>query len=68
MFWLFGGALEFGTGGQPAYDGSHFAAYEDIVLVTINYRTNGEYDSILQRLSYSRDDKFLASHHPQRSQ
>jgi hypothetical protein len=23
------------------YDGSAFAAYEDVVVVTVNYRTNG---------------------------
>ncbi|OCL07125.1 alpha/beta-hydrolase [Glonium stellatum] len=29
MFWIYGGALEFGNAGQIYYDGSHFAAYED---------------------------------------
>jgi hypothetical protein len=28
--------------GQVTYDGSSFAAYEDVVVVTVNYRTNGE--------------------------
>ncbi|KAL4861557.1 Carboxylesterase [Aspergillus spectabilis] len=40
LFWLFGGALMFGTGSLPAYDGSSFAAHQDVVVVTINYRTN----------------------------
>jgi len=44
MFWIYGGSLQFGTAGQPTYDGSHFAAYEDVIVVTTNYRTNGELD------------------------
>lgn len=40
LFWLYGGALQFGTASQPGYDGSWFAAYEDVIVVTINYRTN----------------------------
>lgn len=35
-----GGGLRFGSAGQPAYDGSAFAAYQDVVLVAANYRTN----------------------------
>lgn len=46
MFWIYGGSLQFGTAGMPAYDGSHIASAEDVVVVTTNYRTNG----ILQRL------------------
>ena len=42
MFWLYGGALEFGTAGQQGYDGSSFAAYQDVIVVAPNYRTNGE--------------------------
>jgi acetylcholinesterase len=41
MFWIYGGALEFGNAGQPTYDGSFFAAFEDVIVVTTNYRTNG---------------------------
>ena len=41
LFWIYGGALQFGYGSQPFYDGSHFAAYEDVIVVTPNYRTNG---------------------------
>ncbi|KAF2751036.1 cholinesterase [Sporormia fimetaria CBS 119925] len=40
MFWMYGGGLAFGNGGQPAYDGSWFAGFEDVIVVTINYRTN----------------------------
>ncbi|KAI9717837.1 MAG: hypothetical protein M1828_007076 [Chrysothrix sp. TS-e1954] len=40
MYWIYGGALEFGNAGQPAYDGSAFAAYQDVILVSVNYRTN----------------------------
>lgn len=40
MFWIYGGALEFGNAGQIYYDGSYFAAYEDVIIVTTNYRTN----------------------------
>ncbi|KAH6235186.1 hypothetical protein HBI42_020270 [Parastagonospora nodorum] len=40
MFWIFGGSLQFGTGGIPIYDGTSFAAYEDVIVVTTNYRTN----------------------------
>ncbi|KAI5368281.1 putative carboxylesterase, type B, carboxylesterase type B, carboxylesterase type B, active [Septoria linicola] len=40
LFWLYGGSLQFGNAGQPFYDGSSFAAYEDVIVVTVNYRTN----------------------------
>lgn len=42
MFWIYGGSLQFGNAGQDTYDGSSFAAYEDVIVVTTNYRTNGE--------------------------
>jgi len=42
MFWIYGGSLQFGNAGQPAYDGSWFASYEDVIVVTTNYRTNGK--------------------------
>lgn len=41
MFWIYGGSLEFGNAGQPGYDGSGFAAFEEVIVVTANYRTNG---------------------------
>lgn len=40
LFWIYGGALEFGNAGNPAYDGSLLAAYQDVIVVTANYRTN----------------------------
>ncbi|KAK5008345.1 hypothetical protein LTR39_005198, partial [Cryomyces antarcticus] len=40
MFWIYGGSLQFGNAGQQYYDGSQFAAYEDVVVVSTNYRTN----------------------------
>ncbi|EUC29477.1 hypothetical protein COCCADRAFT_40129 [Bipolaris zeicola 26-R-13] len=40
MFWIFGGNLAFGTGGLNYYDGTSLAVNEDVVVVTINYRTN----------------------------
>ncbi|KAI9038834.1 Carboxylesterase [Aspergillus affinis] len=40
MFWIPGGAMQYGHSGQPIYDGSGFAAFQDVILVTINYRTN----------------------------
>ncbi|KAJ6199271.1 carboxylesterase [Bipolaris maydis] len=40
MFWIFGGNLAFGTGGLNYYDGSSLTINEDVVVVTINYRTN----------------------------
>jgi len=42
MYWLYGGNLQFGWSGTPAYDGSPLAAMEDVVVVTMNYRTNGK--------------------------
>ena len=42
LFWIYGGSLQFGNAGQTAYDGSFFAAYEDVIVVTTNYRTNGK--------------------------
>ena len=40
MFWIYGGALQFGNAGQPAYDGSYLASFEDVIVVSFNYRTN----------------------------
>ncbi|PFH62232.1 hypothetical protein XA68_14511 [Ophiocordyceps unilateralis] len=40
MFWLFGGGFSFGSGSLPLYDGSSFARNQDIIIVSINYRTN----------------------------
>lgn len=40
MFWIYGGGFGFGSGALPQYDGSSFAASQDVVVVTFNYRTN----------------------------
>lgn len=32
--------MQFGNAGQDTYDGSVFASYEDVIVVTTNYRTN----------------------------
>jgi carboxylesterase type B len=40
LYWIYGGGFNFGNAGQPIYDGSHFAALEDVIVVSINYRTN----------------------------
>jgi len=37
---IYGGGLQLGTAGQQYYDGSTLAAYEDVIVVTVNYRTN----------------------------
>lgn len=42
MFWIHGGDLSADTGSSPTYDGSSFAANQDVVIVTINYRLNGQ--------------------------
>ncbi|KAH7396267.1 Alpha/Beta hydrolase protein, partial [Pyrenochaeta sp. MPI-SDFR-AT-0127] len=34
LFWIYGGSLQFGNAGNA------FAAYEDVIVVTTNYRTN----------------------------
>ncbi len=39
MFWIHGGDLMSGT--SSAFDGTSFAAHQDVVVVTINYRVNG---------------------------
>ncbi|KAJ4380866.1 hypothetical protein N0V86_004228 [Didymella sp. IMI 355093] len=40
MFWLCGGNLQSGSGSYDYFDGSSLAINEDVVVVTINYRTN----------------------------
>ncbi|KAH7312453.1 cholinesterase [Stachybotrys elegans] len=40
LFWIFGGNLQFGTGSLPLYNSTEFVAFEDVVIVTSNYRTN----------------------------
>lgn len=49
MYWIYGGGLQFGTAGQSGYNGSALAAYQDVIIVTVNYRTNGELMSQRER-------------------
>ncbi|KAK7524705.1 Carboxylesterase [Phyllosticta citriasiana] len=39
-FWIYGGNYEFGGSQFHNYDGKYLAAYEDLVMVTFNYRTS----------------------------
>lgn len=43
MFWIYGGSNLGGAASLPLYDGTSFAANQDIVVVVINYRVNGEF-------------------------
>ena len=38
MFWLHGGGFQFGSGGQPFFDGANLARRGDVTVVTINHR------------------------------
>jgi len=38
VVWIHGGAFIMGSGSQPLYNGTSFAARHDLVVVTINYR------------------------------
>ncbi|KAJ7456522.1 Carboxylesterase [Mycena latifolia] len=40
LVWIYGGALAFGTGSIPLYDGASIATNQDIIVVSFNYRTN----------------------------
>ncbi|KAF5349354.1 hypothetical protein D9758_011781 [Tetrapyrgos nigripes] len=40
VIWIYGGGLVFGTASIPEYDGMSLAKNQDIVVVSINYRTN----------------------------
>jgi carboxylesterase type B len=40
MVWFFGGALQFGSGSLPGYDGTSLATNHDVILIAPNYRTN----------------------------
>ncbi|KUJ13852.1 alpha/beta-hydrolase [Mollisia scopiformis] len=40
LFWIYGGDLQFGSGSLITYNGSSFAGFQDVVVVTFNYRTN----------------------------
>ncbi|KHJ33563.1 putative carboxylesterase [Erysiphe necator] len=40
MVWIYGGAFTFGSTSITAYSGRNFAALEDVVVVSMNYRLN----------------------------
>ncbi|KAL4794267.1 Alpha/Beta hydrolase protein [Aspergillus venezuelensis] len=40
IVWIYGGSWQNGANSLPLYDGSDLVANEDVVLVSINYRTN----------------------------
>lgn len=41
LFWIHGGSGLIGASSWPDYDGTHFAAHQDIIVVAANYRLNG---------------------------
>ena len=47
MFWIHGGSNFMGSAALPLYDGSNFAATQDIIVVVPNYRLNGESSSLI---------------------
>ena len=40
MTWKSQGGLTYGSGSIWAYDGAHLAATQEVIVVTVNYRTN----------------------------
>lgn len=40
LFWIYGGSYRTGSNCNPNYDGSSFAANQDIIFVSPNYRLN----------------------------
>ncbi|KAF8436711.1 Alpha/Beta hydrolase protein [Terfezia claveryi] len=40
LVWLYGGGFIFGTSNNILYDGTQFAANNDVVIASLNYRTN----------------------------
>ena len=47
LFWVYGGSNLIGGAAMPLYDGSSFAANQDIIVVVPNYRLNGESRSFI---------------------
>lgn len=41
MVWIHGGSFQLGSARLSEYDGSFLAAKHGVVVVTMNYRTNG---------------------------
>lgn len=50
LFWIFGGSGIFGSAALPLYDGTSFAANQDIIVVAPNYRVNRELLSVQLRV------------------
>ncbi|KAF7324602.1 Carboxylic ester hydrolase [Mycena kentingensis (nom. inval.)] len=40
VIWIYGGSLALGSTAIPMYDGFSFAKNQDVILVSVNYRTN----------------------------
>lgn len=47
------GNLQFGSGSLQAYDGTSLAVTQDVVVVTINYRTNSKASLIRFHVQYA---------------
>jgi carboxylesterase type B len=43
LFWIYGGSNIIGGAALPLYDGTSFAANQDIIVVVPNYRLNGKF-------------------------
>lgn len=51
LFWIYGGSGTTGAASEPIYDGTSFAANQDIVVVAANYRVNGQSHGPLLRFA-----------------
>jgi Carboxylesterase family len=61
MFWLFGGGLQWRQASNPWYDESVLAAYQDVIVVAANYRTNVRLPETILRI-FEIDVSFKCSH------
>ncbi len=52
LFWIHGGSGIQGAASLPLYEGTSFAARQDVVVVAINYRLNGMFYLIIDSNSY----------------
>lgn len=52
LFWIYGGGLWISHAAHPWYDGSHFAAHEDVIVVSANYRLNNKFLQSRQKNVY----------------
>jgi Carboxylesterase family len=69
MFWLFGGGLQWGQASNLWYDGSILAAYQDVIVVAPNYRTNGRLSKTMLRIfdidgSFQCSDSLIRPNYP----